>query len=126
MGMDIINSSVGYISGFNGIILKTTNGGEIGIKPISENIPTEFKLNQNYPNPFNPATNIEFDIPKSSYVKLNVYDILGKEITVLVDEFVRAGRYKVTLNAEKFTTGIYIYKLATENFIQTKKMILLK
>jgi hypothetical protein len=99
---------------------------QIGIEPINEQVPTELKLLQNYPNPFNPSTSIAFDIPKASHAKLVVYDINGREIQTLVNEMLRAGSYKVSLNGENLSSGIYFYTLATNSFTQTKKMILLK
>ncbi len=86
----------------------------------------EFNLEQNYPNPFNPVTKIKFDIPKSSLISLKVYDVLGREIKELVNEFKLIGNYEVNFDASNYTSGVYFYKLQTEGFVQTKKMILLK
>jgi hypothetical protein len=88
--------------------------------------PTDYALNQNYPNPFNPSTAIKFSLPEISDVKLTVYDITGREIAVLVNEQMTAGFYSITWNAVNLTSGIYIYKLETNNFVDVKKMILLK
>ena len=85
-----------------------------------------FELNQNYPNPFNPTTNIRFNIPRNEMVKLTVYDILGREVSVLVNEFKNAGSYQVDFNASAFTSGIYFYKIEAGNFTDIKKMILVK
>ncbi|MFI5144491.1 MAG: SBBP repeat-containing protein [Ignavibacteria bacterium] len=98
----------------------------IGIKKISSAIPGEFNLSQNYPNPFNPNTTIEFAIPKSSDVKLVVYDISGREADVLINEKLRAGSYKVDFYGSKLSSGVYFYKLTSEDFIQTKRMVLVK
>jgi hypothetical protein len=98
----------------------------IGIKPISSHIPNDYRLYHNYPNPFNPSTIIIFDLPKPGYVGLSVYDILGKELKVLVSEKLNAGSYKVDWNADKYPSGVYFYKLHTESFSDTKKMVLLK
>jgi hypothetical protein len=98
----------------------------IGIEQINENVIKEFRLMQNYPNPFNPKTNIIFDIPKTSFAKLTVYDASGREAGTLVNELLKKGRYKVSLNAENLSSGVYFYKLETNNFSQTKKMVLLK
>jgi hypothetical protein len=98
----------------------------IGISNISGEVPREFTLGQNYPNPFNPATNIEFSIPRTSSVKLTVYDITGKEIAVLVNKNLAAGTYRVDLDGGNFTSGVYFYKLAAENFTAVKKMITIK
>jgi len=83
-------------------------------------------LYRNYPNPFNPSTNIKFDIPKSSDVKLIIYDIAGREITKLVNEMLNAGSYEVSWDASNYTSGVYFYKLISENYIDTKKMVLIK
>jgi hypothetical protein len=98
----------------------------IGINPISNEIPAKFSLSQNYPNPFNPVTKIKFSLPKSSYVKIFVYDALGRVIDKLVNEQLNAGTYEVDWNAEKYSSGIYYYKLSAGDYSETMKMILLK
>lgn len=98
----------------------------IAVKPISAGTPVQFRLYQNYPNPFNPSTNIKFDIPNNSFVKLAVYNELGKEIAVLVNKEMQAGKYETGWNASGFSSGVYFYKLETGAFTETKKMILLK
>jgi hypothetical protein len=88
-----------------------------------------FRLDQNYPNPFNPATKIKYSIPKSSNVVIKVFDVLGKEVTTLVNEYKPAGTYELTWNAasaDGLPSGVYFYQLRAGNFIQTKKMLLLK
>lgn len=97
-----------------------------GIEPISSILPAKFSLEQNYPNPFNPSTSIRFDIPKASFVKITVYDIAGRELEVLAAEQVRAGQYEVKWNASSYASGVYFYSIATNDFVQTKKMILTK
>ena len=96
-----------------------------GIKEISASV-IDFQLNQNYPNPFNPTTTISYTIPIQGNVSLKIYDVLGKEIITLVDEMKTAGNYQVTFNATQLVSGMYFYKLETNNYSQTKKMILLK
>ncbi|MGH2575100.1 MAG: SBBP repeat-containing protein [Ignavibacteria bacterium] len=98
----------------------------IGIQPISNEIPKSFSLKQNYPNPFNPATNIKFDLSKSSLTKLIVHDILGREIVTLVNQDLKAGSYNVDWDATNRPGGVYFYKLLTDGFMETKKMILVK
>ena len=88
--------------------------------------PTEFLLSQNFPNPFNPATNIKYSIPAISHVRIIVYDVLGGEIETLVNEEKPAGNHELTWNAAKLPTGVYFYQLRAGDFIQTKKMMLLK
>ncbi|MCH8032514.1 MAG: T9SS type A sorting domain-containing protein [Bacteroidetes bacterium] len=99
------------------------------ILPVEEEnslIVDEFKLFQNYPNPFNPATNIGFRIADFGFVSFKVYDVLGSEVATLVNDEKPAGSYEVKFSATGLPSGIYFYKLQTESFIETKKMILLK
>lgn len=86
----------------------------------------KYDLAQNYPNPFNPSTVITYSIPTSSYVKVEVYTVLGKLITTLVNENQEAGSYKVNFDARGLSSGIYYYKIKADNFIETKRMLLLK
>tara|TARA_Y100001935_G_scaffold254275_1_gene262785 strand:- start:58436 stop:60643 length:2208 start_codon:yes stop_codon:yes gene_type:complete len=88
--------------------------------------PDEFVLKQNYPNPFNPSTNIHFDLPKSSVVNLEVYDLMGKRVATLVNERMGAGSHMVTFNASGLASGIYLYRIQAGNFIQTRKLTLIK
>jgi uncharacterized lipoprotein YddW (UPF0748 family) len=89
-------------------------------------VPLSFSLKQNYPNPFNPTTMIEFDLPKSSMVTLKVYDILGREVSTLINRQMTTGSYKISFNASYLPSGIYFYRINTENNVSVKKMILLK
>jgi len=98
----------------------------IGIKSEGNNVPEDFKLFQNYPNPFNPVTNIKFDIPKSTFVELTVYNLLGSKVEVLVSRVLESGNYTVDWDASKYSSGIYFYKLSADNFVQTRKMTLIK
>ncbi|MEE9432207.1 MAG: T9SS type A sorting domain-containing protein [Melioribacteraceae bacterium] len=91
-----------------------------------EKLPIEFSLGQNYPNPFNPTTVISYSIPTTSNVSITVFDLLGNEIATLVNENKQAGKHKVNFNASQLSNGVYFYKLEAENFIDMKKMILLK
>lgn len=91
-----------------------------------ETTPTEFKLSQNFPNPFNPSTNIQYSIPKDNLVKLKIYDILGKELIVLVNEFKHAGSYKATFDGKDLPSGLYFYRIEAGDFVQVKKMMLVK
>lgn len=90
------------------------------------NIPSTFSLSQNYPNPFNPTTAIEFELPQPQFVKLTIYNMLGEEIETLANARFLPGRYKVNWNASNFHTGVYFYRLQAGNFVETKKLILLK
>ncbi len=97
-----------------------------GITPLSNEIPNAYDLSQNYPNPFNPVTNINFSITKSGHVKLTVFDILGREAAVLVNENLAAGVYKADFNASGLPSGTYFYKLEIEGYTDVKKMMLIK
>ena len=85
-----------------------------------------FSLKQNYPNPFNPTTTINFSIPKTSFVTLKVYDVLGKEIATLVNEEKHAGNYNVKFKANGLPSGIYFYRIIAGEYSQTRKMIIMK
>ncbi len=101
-------------------------GGTIKVEMISTVIPGDFVLSQNYPNPFNPRTDINYELPSAKLVKLTVYNVLGKEMEELVNERQSPGKYKVSFDASNLTSGVYFYTLSTDNFTQTKRMILLK
>ncbi len=89
-------------------------------------LPLKMDLYQNYPNPFNPVTNIKYTLDKPGNVKLAIYDLLGSEVAVLVNDFNQPGSYSVSFNAADLASGIYIYRLTADNFISTKKFVLLK
>ncbi|MDP3829936.1 MAG: YCF48-related protein [Ignavibacteriaceae bacterium] len=93
---------------------------------IDLGIPSEFSLSQNYPNPFNPVTTISWQLPVSSHVTLKVYDVLGKEVATLINNEFEAGSHSVNFDASNFSSGIYFYELRAGNFIQSKKMLLMK
>jgi hypothetical protein len=93
---------------------------------VEVEIPLVYSLEQNYPNPFNPITNIKYSIQKDGFVKLAVYNLLGEEVTVLVNNEQKAGRYEVAFDASRFASGVYMYRLESNNFISIKKMILIK
>ncbi|PJA99441.1 MAG: hypothetical protein CO128_03620, partial [Ignavibacteriales bacterium CG_4_9_14_3_um_filter_30_11] len=100
--------------------------GTTGIELINTSIPQDYVLSQNYPNPFNPSTRIKFSIPEQTNVKLLVYDILGREVTQLVNQVMNAGTYTFNWDAKGNASGIYFYKLQTDNFVKVNKMILMK
>lgn len=90
-------------------------------------LPKQYSLSQNYPNPFNPTTKINFELPKNSQVTLIIYDILGREVTKLVNnEFKQAGRYAIDFNAQNYASGVYFYRIEAGTFVQAKKMVLVK
>jgi hypothetical protein len=121
------DTSNGWAVGDGGIILHTTNGGVSFVEEeqLSE-VPTVFLLSQNYPNPFNPITSIQYSIPNRNNVVLKIYDILGNEVSTLVNEEKEAGAYAINFDANNLASGLYLYRIQAGSFIDTKKMILLK
>ena len=97
-----------------------------GVKEKQNNLPTNFSLQQNYPNPFNPSTVINYSIPKTSLVTIKVYNVLGKEMATLVNEEKIAGNYSVQFSGSKLSSEIYFYRMQAGDFVQTKKLLLLK
>jgi predicted GH43/DUF377 family glycosyl hydrolase len=116
-------SQIGYASAFFDSSLDIT-----GLKDIFfGEFPQEYELKQNYPNPFNPTTTIEFSIPKSEFVTLKIYNVIGEEVATLVSEKLIPGNYKYIWNASYFASGVYLYKIESGNgFIQSKKLLLIK
>lgn len=119
----------------NGTMYAGTSGNAVWKRPLSDvtaveeivgNLPTEFMLSQNYPNPFNPSTNFEFRIANLGFVKLSVFDILGREVVTLVNESLQPGTYRVSWNAADQPSGIYYYRLRAGAYSETKKMMLVK
>ena len=96
------------------------------VKQTMSNVPTEFQLQQNYPNPFNPTTTIEFALPKQSNVTLKLFDILGREVATLVDAELESGVHKINFDGKDLASGMYFYRIHTEGFMKTKKLMLLK
>ena len=88
--------------------------------------PSEFRLKQNFPNPFNPATTIQYQLPSTSNVSLKIYDVLGNEVVTLINEKQDAGYKEVKFNANRYASGMYIYRLTAEKYVSTKKLLLLK
>ncbi|HMD14493.1 MAG TPA: T9SS type A sorting domain-containing protein, partial [Bacteroidota bacterium] len=98
----------------------------LGVNERRDDLPASFTLEQNFPNPFNPATKISFAVPKSSIVTLTVYDILGQSVITLVDGKQEPGEHSVNWNALNIPSGVYFYRIVTGDFVQTKKMVLMK
>lgn len=118
---------IAYSVSSSGEILKSRQTIQpLSVEEIGSSVPLNFILSQNYPNPFNPETKISFSITKKSFVTLNIYNALGSKISELVREEKEAGRYEIDFNASGLSTGIYFYGLKAGNFLQTKKMILLR
>jgi photosystem II stability/assembly factor-like uncharacterized protein len=126
--IDIVEGTpcpTGWAVGASGTIVKMT-GIPVGISGNNNNVPSDYKLEQNYPNPFNPSTTISFSIPNAGNVTLEVYDISGKLVKTLVNDFRQAGSHSVTMNASELASGVYMYKLISGSFTETKKMVLVK
>jgi hypothetical protein len=130
-------SGAGELALERGFVLDMRSGGLLKlnvnyniITSIQENIITEvpkkFNLYQNYPNPFNPGTTFKFDLPVSGFVKLKIYNMLGKEITTLINENKNAGTYEINYNASALSTGIYFYKLEFDGKNEVRKFTLIK
>jgi photosystem II stability/assembly factor-like uncharacterized protein len=129
-GVDFVDSVNGYAVGEGGTILKTTNGGVTSVPKNINELPSEFKLFQNYPNPFNLISKIKYQIAKLSYVKLEVYDALGRKLETLVNKQLGPGTYEAEFSAlgggGDYPSGVYLYRLKTEDFSEVKKMLLIK
>ena len=130
--VDFINQNTGWIVGYDGVILHTTTGGLSALTSLNNEIPIDYSLSQNYPNPFNPVTNIKFDIPKLGMVKITVFDLLGREVTNLINQQLQPGSYTVDWDASNYPSGVYFYKIIVgdntnnEVYIESKKMVLVK
>ena len=122
-GKYLVKGTSDYLSRLNDI-LQSKFG--VNSEEKEQIIPKEYSLYQNYPNPFNPVTTIKFDIPNDGVVQLEIFDILGRRIITLVDEYKTAGSYEKVFNASSLASGVYVYKLQAGDFISSKKMILLK
>jgi hypothetical protein len=97
-----------------------------GINSNGQEIPKTYALEQNYPNPFNPVTNVHFSIPKDGNVSLTIYNALGQKVAAYLDGFIKAGNYNAEIDASQWASGVYFYTLSAKDFIQTRKMILVK
>jgi hypothetical protein len=122
LAVDSYNSPVSSVDTFSVLLKKVL----VGVKEAPSVIPTVFALSQNYPNPFNPSTRIEFALPKETRVRLEVYNMLGQKVATLVDEVRSAGNHGVTFDASGLASGLYFYRLSTNEVSFLKKMMLLK
>ncbi|MBN1633527.1 MAG: T9SS type A sorting domain-containing protein [Ignavibacteria bacterium] len=120
-----LNQDTGFCVNSN-YIHKTSNGGSVFINNNNQIYPDKFELYQNYPNPFNPVTKIKFGTPESDFVELEIYDILGKLVQVLVNKKLSAGVYEFEWNGSVHSSGIYFYKFRAGDYVQTRKMVLLR
>ena len=120
------NKNVYTIGGSLNDIVTVKYSQPTGISLNNSNIPSVFELSQNYPNPFNPTTNIKFKNKLAGIVKLSIFDLAGKEVALLVNERLSPGEYEYTFDGSNLTSGVYFYQLKTEEYIETKRMILAK
>ena len=129
-GSEIVftDSNHGWLLCDSSKVFHTSNNGGIitAITPNKSNTPTQYLLMQNYPNPFNPTTIIHYALPKAGEVTLRLYDMLGREVKTLVNEYKTEGVYDVTFNASDLASGVYIYQLKAGNFVASKKLLLMK
>ena len=119
------------IVGFNNVLARNSGNNPIGVKfdkdgGLTNGLPTTFDLAQNYPNPFNPQTTINYQLPKDVFVAIKIYDMLGREVAMLVNQAQKAGYYSIVWNASQVSSGIYFYKITAGDFSSIKKMVVLK
>ncbi len=96
------------------------------IEPLANPLPKEFRLEQNYPNPFNPSTTIEFSLPKSGFVTLKIYNLVGEEIVTLISAELPQGKHKYIWDASRLASGVYVYRFTVDDFDRVRKLVLLK
>ena len=127
LGVCFTDANTGTAVGGFGTIFRTTTGGTTWVQEKgTSQTPNHFGLEQNYPNPFNPSTTIEFSLPRSGYVMLQVFNILGEAVATLVNEELNVGTYTTQWNASDATSGVYLYRLQANEFLDTKKLLLLR
>jgi hypothetical protein len=131
LALKVINETSAEL--YAGLFNDTTGGAGVykltvivGVEEDDSQIPSKYYLEQNYPNPFNPSTTIDFSIPEQSFVKLEVFNTLGEKVSTLVSEELNTGNYKYEWNADNLSSGIYLYRLQTTNYSESRKMILLR
>jgi photosystem II stability/assembly factor-like uncharacterized protein len=122
-----VNDSTGWRTGNTGKIYNTTNGGNtVNVQNTWNEFPFSFSLSQNYPNPFNNTSKLKFGIANLGNVKLIVYDVMGREVQTLVDERLQPGTYETTFDGSALNSGVYFYKMVTDGFTETKRMLMIK
>ncbi|MCA0387333.1 MAG: T9SS type A sorting domain-containing protein [Bacteroidetes bacterium] len=124
-----VDSLTGWIAGLGGTILKTTTGGVFINEKPEEELPQSFSLSQNYPNPFNPSTVVNYSLPEGGVVCMKLYNIQGREVATLLNEFKAAGNHSISIDAAKYglSSGVYFYRMTSgSNSAITKKMILIR
>lgn len=121
-----LDSLNGWIAGNSGVMLKTTNAGILTGFTSNSSYPVKFSLSQNYPNPFNIETKFDYQLPDVGFVKINLYDISGKLVKVIEENFSSAGLYTVNFNASDLASGIYYYRMESGKFTDVKRLVILK
>ena len=121
-----VTNAAGDVSSFDFCVARYDLGDITSVQTNKNDLPKSFSLEQNYPNPFNPSTTIEFSIPRQSFVTLKVYDLLGRDVTTLVNEELQVGSYKTQFNASKLASGVYLYRLNVNGITQTRKLTVMK
>ncbi len=125
--IDFVNARSGWLVGWDGAIMHTSDGGVTFFEGTApRDIPRQLHLSQNYPNPFNPSTTIKYELPKSSEVRLSVYDMLGREVSVLVNDRMDAGVHEVRFDGSNLATGVYMSRLTAGSNVQSRKLLLLR
>ena len=125
-GRDTVQVSTKTGPNFNPVSRNITLERAAQTSAEDSNVPRRFALEQNYPNPFNPATKIRYDVPNQSQVRIAIYDVLGRQVQVLVNEELSAGSHTVEFDATRLASGVYIYRMEAGSFVQTRKMMLVK
>lgn len=115
-----------YACTSNGIFKRPLQQILTSVDENKNSLPNSFSLEQNYPNPFNPSTTISYSVPKTNFVTLKIFDGLGREVTTLVNENKLPGKYEIKFNGTKLSSGVYLYQMTAGNFVETKKLILMK
>ena len=125
----LLSGSPAYGKGHDGSALgdlKWATNAPVSVREEKTGIASSYQLDQNYPNPFNPTTVINYNIPEAGFVNITVYNLIGEKVETLVNEFRNAGSYKLNFNAENLRSGVYFYSIAVNDFISTKKMVLIR
>ena len=126
---DMINGELLNEELKNGEEIRITNNKITSIEVsgrITGGLPVSYELYQNYPNPFNPSTTIKFAIPKESNVNLSIYNVLGELVSTIVNEEMKPGYYEYEFDASQFASGVYLYRIKAGEYVETKKMVLMK
>jgi hypothetical protein len=125
--ISLADTGNGWIVTSLGEVLGYHPSGTTGVRPLPQpSVPGRYVLEQNYPNPFNPSTKIQFSIVHRQLTIVKVFDVLGREVATLVNELKEPGTYTVQFNASSLASGVYFYRLQAGNFVQTKKLLLLR